>query len=693
MNQTKIFHTINAGSDKARPANTMNVGNKKKLLRIAIAACFIILLLASAGYFANKYFGFLKQTITIHNPLSSKDAQEKTDGSTSQNGILSIPAQVLTAPTAKFTIDVKPQGLESITARLKFKSGPKEIKLGVRGNAKDKFIYRPFYQMLIQENNWDKIEEYGSILFQRNKTYDSLKKLIENPPDSSKFASYYINRSLIMNEMVKTGSGGTSKPIKFETGLRGTHTFIVRVDRAPFSFKLSKQDMNMYAGEDKYLISVSLDGRQIEEKSIPDDGFLGTEKLKKEPQSVEFNIYDIEPGIYEVLAKAEGTGGDARITSIETNQSKMVIVSQVFTLFDKPMTIYTGYSPVTLRAVHDGFEQTVQLDGNIPLNLENAKKDYVFDLKQLDPEKKPGELYRLETPKTDVLFKSAGYFSLSAEQYFNPDVIHVTDLNAIASLDDIDYIFTSTPKARSEGDWLVAEVTFDAKSIKIDDKQKLYFSLEIPEIEQYGGKLEIDAFDVDVNIPGILTQAFGREGPEKPEAGEVTSLLSRVKSAPNKIGGYFSDRYQQIKSFVVGSFNKIFRKGGGQSDSEAQVKSPVPENTPTPSPTPTKTPSPTPTPTPMPAEINKTIKIEVLNAGAPDGYATKYADLIKNAGYENVEASDAEKEDMQDAEMTYPKKFENDAGRIEKILLKEYKTVRKNTDDGKTDITITLGAI
>lgn len=688
-----IFHKIDIQSKEKQTNRKMNDAKKKKLISLGIAAFFVILLLASAGYFANKYFGIFDQVIKIKNPFSAEDFQEVQTVSKTEDGYLYIPAQVINTSSVRFTLDVKSKELNSITARLKFKPGPKEIILGMRGNEKDKFIYKSFYHKFLQDNNWNKIEENGNTLYQKNKNFDSFSKLIAVPPDKNRIASYYINRSQLIQTVLETDLGSkTTKPINVKTGLRGTHAFIVRVDEAPFILKLSKQDMNMYNGEDKYLVSISQEGQLIEEKSIPDDGFIGKEKLKKEPQSVEFTLDDIKPGIYEVLVKIGGRG-DSVITSIETNQSKMIIVNRVFTLFTNPITLYTNYSPITLRAEHKDFTQTVKLNDDIPLELESSKKNIVFDLETLVPDKKISDLYQLETPKTNVKFISSGYFSFSKDQYFDPEVIHATDLSTVGSLDEIDYIFTSVSEAQQEGDWLVSEVTFDSKDIKIDEEEKLYFNLAMPNLEKYSGELEIDSFDVDLNVAGVFSDKFGKRETEKETTDGETTIISKISNVPKRVGSFFSTTYQKIQSFFLNTYNRIFRKEEEKAEEETDTNEETTEPTATPSPTPTSVPSPSPTPKPSPSPSEaKSVSIKILNAGAPSGYATKYAGLIKEAGYVNVEASNADGEDFSNAEIRYQSKFETDVEKIEKILKDEYKTVNRVVDSESPGITVKIGA-
>lgn len=621
----------------------------KKNIKTTITVVLILLFVAPSLFITYKYWSPLGKKLKIN--FANKDDKTTSTVSQDQNGNLVIPAQIIKSDLTRFTMDIGTGDIESITAHLKFKQGPKEIKLGLRGSEKDKFFYKPIYQRFLQDCNWGRTEEIGNFLYQKVKKYDNIGQLISSPPDSVLIASYNIQPSILMQKILTSNlDTNNAKSIDIKTGLRSTHTFYVRVDKAPFYFKLSKQDINAYAGEDKYLISISRDGQLIEEKSITDDGFVGTEKLKKDPQSVEFNLTNIEPGIYEVTAKMEGKS-DSVITQITTNQSKMVIKNNVFTLFNKPISLYTKTSPVNLTAVHGDAIQTINLNDLISLDLKKAAEKYVFDLEKLVKDKKPTEFYKLETPKTDVTFSNSGYFAFAPEQYFDPEVIHATDLNTVASLDEIDYILTSIPKAKQEGDWLVSEVTFDPKDIKLDENKKLYFSLEMPDLAKYSGELEIDSFTVEVNLKGALSDKFGKK----------TTPTLIPTNIPN------NSTATAVPSPSITPNSKL---------------SPTPSIKTTPSPT-----------TGFVFVVNKSTPIKVLNGGAPAGYAQKYTDLIKASGYTSVTAGNATAEDLKNVTILYPEKAKADVVVIENILKTEYKNITKTIDATSSAIVVNLGAL
>ena len=564
--------------------------------------------------------------------------KNKQNNILSNNKSISFPAQTIKSNATLFFIDINSTVFDSITTRIKYKnpsSVPKEIKLGVKGSEKNRYFYKTLYQKLLQNCDWESIAEDKDTLYQKNKNYKFLSELYNSPPNKDKIAVYNSDRQILLNDAVQINS----KAIKKEVELIGTHTFFIKVDKLPFIFKLSKQDINAYVGEDKYLISLSRNGQIIEEKTIEDDGFINQERLRKEPQSVEFKFDKINPGVYEILAKSEGKGNpDSVIRSVETNQAKMVIKNNIYLLEDKPMILYVNNLPLVLTIGAKDYLQTVKLDESVALEIKKEREKYIFDLPKLSSN---NNLHKLEIPSPHIYLSSSGYFAFSPEEYFDPELpLYGVNLNNLTSLDEVDYLLTSVPKARQEGEWFINEVTIDSKDIEIDENKKLYFSLEIPDLQEEGGSLEIESFDIEVKIPGLLATKLSRNN--------ITSLPTLTPKVP----------------------------------------SPISENTPTVKSTPIPTIVLAPT-----VAIGKNIKVRVLNAGAPAGYAKKYADLITAVGYLNIEIGNITEGTLKETSITYPQYLVIEANAIENILKPEYKSVINKIDNTISEIIISISTL
>ncbi len=482
-----------------------------------------IVFLGLIGFLGWKYWAPLgkKVSTTLKIPGAKEVANIDT---TSPTGGFKLPSQVITTQAARFPVDLKAPNVDNIRAVIKFKPGPREIKLGVRGNDKDKYLYQSFYHSLVQEAaGWEKIKGISNILYQRVKHYHSIADLIDNPPAKDKIGGYFVNQETLVKN---TSSQGRPNAV-INTFLRGSHTFYVWVETAPLVVKVSKQDINMYEGEDKLNLAVyGSNNKKMAEAVIPDDGMTTKTLLKKEAQTEKLEINDIAPGIYRLDLIYDGKSSDSVITRLEVNQEK-IIAKSLFILDDKPSIVYTDTLNLTTQIAHKEYLAPIKVNDKFEITVLQAGTKVTTDLEALTKTKFNGkDLFKLSSDKNDVIYSGDGYFAFSKDQFFNPDLVKYTDLNTIDNLDKIDYLLTVLTPARQEGEWLVSEISFDPKDLDITG-DKLYFSLESPKLADYGGELEIGGFEVNIDYQGAL-EKFVKKPTEIPTA---VPTLTQVKVA------------------------------------------------------------------------------------------------------------------------------------------------------------------
>lgn len=114
-----------------------------------------------------------------------------------------------------------------------------------------------------------------------------------------------------------------------------------------------------------------------------------------------------------------------------------------------------------------------------------------------------------------------------------------------------------------------------------------------------------------------------------------------------------------------------------------------------PSPTPTVagvTQSPSPTPTPSPTDKTK-VKIEIQNGTGISGEAAYLQGVLKNLGYSNITAGNADNQDYTTTIVTFGKNVGKDVvDEVTKKLEEVYKTVEtKTSSTQKVDILIVTG--
>lgn len=667
-----IIITLNAFIDTPELIKTeeiqeipVNNQHRNKLIIIILIAIGIAAVLLFLLY---KYYAPFGKAVSYKFTLNLPGAEEITKFSTSKDSVIKIPSQIIKTGQSRLSLTLLSKNIQSIHATLKYKNPPKEVTLGVRGNEKEPFLVKPLYHAWLQDLDWQKIEDKGFILWQGEKRFSSLSDFVNNPPPNKEVASYYIDSDkLSLLQSLKTGKQGS---VATNTPLRGSHTMLVQVTRAPLIIQVAKQDLNGYQGEDTLKIAVSSGDATITEETIGDDGITDAGGLRLQPQEKTITVDKLEPGIHKVNLFG-GDKGDSLITRISINQQKVVFANNIFILGNKPTTLFTNAKKIILHTFHDTALQTVRLDDEENLIVDKSLKDYIFDLEALSDKDKTSSLYKLVSPKNDLIFRGDGYFALSEDAFFDPKIVSSVDLNTLTGWDGINYVLSTWPQAKQEGEWLVSEVSFDPAKIHLDG-DKLYFSLEMPDFAKSGGELEIDSLDIEVKSDGILSKA----GKEKKEEAAPASAEGKKPTIFSRFFGWVGRTATSVKNAIVSPFVSAWNAMKGFFK---KTTSPTPVPTPA-KPSPSTSPKPTgaATPSATPSTSAKyDLLIRVLNGGAEKGAAASAAAVLKNNGFTNVSADNAARFDYAGVTIQHRKEDGSIADRIEALLKKEYGSVTK----------------
>ena len=176
------------------------------------------------------------------------------------------------------------------------------------------------------------------------------------------------------------------------------------------------------------------------------------------------------------------------------------------------------------------------------------------------------------------------------------------------------------------------------------DSDKLYFSLEVPDLNNYGGELEIDYLEIEINSGGFLA---------KKGAEEVKGIA--VKD------NIFSRISHKIKEALDVSEEKPTltpAPKAAQSDGQAAPA--------------------TSTPTPTIAIEKISLPVKILNGGAEKGTAGTFAKVLAENGFTNIQAANADSYDYQDAIVRYRKQNKKEADKITELLMKDYQTIQQD---------------
>jgi len=640
----------------------------KLLIIVSIALGLLIIF-----FLAYRYIAPFGKIVSFRFTSKLPGAQQATvfAPETSKGSILQIPTQIVTTSKTKLQLKL-PQGkIETIKTTLKFKPNINEVIIGIRGNEKNDFLYQPLYRDTFRDLNWNKVEADGLSLWQKEKKFNSLKDFIVNPPLDKTVASYYLSPDKL--QAIKTDTNKKDKNTKTvtETSLRGNLSVFIRVDQSPLILKVVKQDMNSYDGEDKLKIKVSKGGKNLAERTIADDGLVDANLLKLKSQEEIITLDDIDPGIYQLDLLDESNSADMLITRIEVNQSKVIFKNNIFPLGNTPTALWTNIDNLDVITVHDVGLQTIKLDDQYDLKIDQRDKKYSFDLRELTGNKATNKIYKLVSPKNDLIIDGNGYFAFSEEAFFLPEIIKTEKLNDLDSLDGVDYLLTGYKLPKTEGEWFTAEAYFDLKDINVDG-DTLYFSLEVPQIAKYGGELEIDYLDINVGTKEALVKT------EK-----ITDSQVEKQNILQKSKTWVATKFSQLKNWLSNSWQNLFKK------TPATIV--ITKPSPTLMPSPTTPPAPSTSPSPSPQE-KISLLVRILNGGAGKGAAGVLAKALDSAGFTNVVADTADKTDYKNATIIYRKEDLAIMAKLNDLLRKDYKEVtRTEVATTSAEIVVIIG--
>src|SRR3990172_5610422 len=126
---------------------------------------------------------------------------------------------------------------------------------------------------------------------------------------------------------------------------------------------------------------------------------------------------------------------------------------------------------------------------------------------------------------------------------------------------------------------------------------------------------------------------------------ETPSPEAKTRNAFEAVKEFPVNIFNKVKLFSTSSYQKIFRRLPTKTEENS---------TPTPTLTPTSTPTPTPTPTGSPTKEEKLdVLVRVLNGGARIGAAGEFVGVLKNVGFTNALADNADNTDYKNATLRY----------------------------------------
>ncbi len=408
---------------------------------------------------------------------------------------LELGGLLLKNKVTRFSLDNQ-KYLKDIKVALNYKPGQKEIKIGVRANETDPFIYKSLFFDPINSLSWAKIQSNGMTLFQKTKQFDSIPAFLSQLTPDKKVGLYQIN----VNDLIPFIYPNLKQTNTVITApIRGNATMYVLVSKGDLNIKVSKQDLNMTDGADSLSLSLSLNNIKVTEANIPDDGFADRSKSKTAAQTTSLSVPKAKPGVYKLDIKFDSAGNDGLISKIEVNQAKVVFGGSVLIWNGAPTAFYTFDPKIVTSTSWADAIQNLKVDDKADLAIKDIKNKFNFDLAKTMKGKPAEEIYKVFSPKGNINFGTGSYFSFNPDTYFDPKIIKAQVLNTNSVQADIeknlDFILTTLNPNKEQDYWLMSELNFNPADFQLKG-DKIFFSLEVPDLDKQGGSLELGGLTV-----------------------------------------------------------------------------------------------------------------------------------------------------------------------------------------------------
>ncbi|MDP2940113.1 MAG: hypothetical protein Q8O13_08560 [Candidatus Omnitrophota bacterium] len=406
----------------------------------------------------------------------------------------------LTSSLVYFDVPI-PRGADSVQIEARIKPNfpaTASMLIGAKNGPEWNYSYKKAYNTLLK--NLGEFDYAGEMvkIYRINKDLPLVDN-VSQIPKGSIVASDASLAPLTNNQNYEI------KPLTINTSLRGGHTFYIYL-KDNLDLKVKKQDINWYNGSDELTISLyDLNGNLISNATIPDDGIINvSSKIKAKIQEGKLEAGNLT-GIYKLVF----SDFDGLIREISINTDKIVTNKLFLADFDgyvkgieKPSSIYTKSSRksyLEFKTYHNTAFQNLTIGNDaFKINKTNALLIYTAE---------KGE-YVINSSKNDIIISSPNYLSFSKENYFEPFKFTLTTIpTEIGRLrENYDYVVTEYPPIKEDGDWIIAQASFDIKDLYIED-DKLNVLLNTPHLgknETLGYAIPIDWINVTVHKNGIF---------------------------------------------------------------------------------------------------------------------------------------------------------------------------------------------
>ncbi len=323
------------------------------------------------------------------------------------------------------------------------------------------------------------IREGDTLLWQRTRTYDSIKSFLSDLPDRSRIAAYEYQLSV---PFTLSGYEPLPAPRTLVVGLRGQYSMYAYSNGEALDFEFALRDLNGQSDPDPIEARLYSGSERIATTTLADDGGVtGTETpLRK----LRFSSPVPRAGVYRIDFSASD---DIITDTIRTTQSRLSFSGRIWLAEAgrAPLTLFTDGSRLRAQTTNPASRQAIDVAGK-KLELNETYTPIEYSTGDISRAPKP---IRLE--RDDVTLATDGVFALSEEELIDPDT-HTLATNRNEIPVGIDYVIATYPPRKSAA----AQATFSISGAH-HDRGAYTFLVTMPDVQNVPDGVRIRSVRVE----------------------------------------------------------------------------------------------------------------------------------------------------------------------------------------------------
>jgi hypothetical protein len=336
---------------------------------------------------------------------------------------------------------------------------------------------RPGQNLAIANSGWEKVEEKGTALYQREKKYRTLSEFYENPPASG----VAVYRADYASAIKIPGYVPSANESVYRTAYRGAASLRVYLKNEKLNIRWRVQEVNRHLGSDSFTATAFLGKERVAFAAYADDG--NDQADGKLSGFYELRLSSDRPltGIVRIDLPA---ADDVIFRETITPHAKFVFGGRFYAAdnvgyLNAPaaFSLVTNGRRVYATTAHPEAFQEISAGGN-RLTVDDVNKRYSISV--ADSVRQIG-LAEIKSPYGDLRLETAGFFAFTKQNFFNAEPQALTwesDLDK----DNIDYILTSYVPPKGEGEWKTISATYDLSRLSTFGRA-VNFTVSAPGLE------------------------------------------------------------------------------------------------------------------------------------------------------------------------------------------------------------------